>query len=231
VTRKWASKFENRANNTEFRLRYLRERHSREIAALSERDRDPIVLKKLCRPSRELLALRRAERKLAASKEYSEARRTKAMADELQRREEAQMQAVIEREIQSEFGKLTTAHRKELERFIAHDKKAREELEAQRRREIEPLECSLRQIDVKRDEPINTRLMAMQLVSAPSCGRCDEGTRSRTLRTPRAAEDSEIPRPEARRARREAGQRLSIQQARGARETHEVAQTDKAKCE
>jgi hypothetical protein len=58
-------------------------------------------------------------------------------------------------------------------------------MNAQLLREIEPLEICLKQIDVKRNEPSNRRLLALQLVSAPPYGRLEKGKRSKTLPTPR----------------------------------------------
>jgi hypothetical protein len=163
----------------------LNDRQTRELAEFRKRYREPAVLKRFSRPSRELLSLRRAERKLALTKEYEEARRTKALADALQRREEAQMRLLLEREIEVEFQKLTDAHRVQRQNLAAYEQRLRADLETQRAREIRPLESSMRQIALKKNEPANRKLMAMQLISSAPYGRLDDGTRSCTLPTPR----------------------------------------------
>jgi hypothetical protein len=71
------------------------------------------------------------------------------MVDEVQRREETQMQVEIDCNTQTEFAKLTAAQKREMEAFVANEDKGRQEIAAKRMHEIEPLEICQKQINMK----------------------------------------------------------------------------------
>jgi hypothetical protein len=71
------------------------------------------------------------------------------MVDEVQRREETQMQGEIGCKRQTEFVKLRAAQKREMETFVAHEDKGRQEITAKRMHEIEPLEICQKQINMK----------------------------------------------------------------------------------
>jgi precorrin-2 methylase len=63
----WERRLQNFQNDADDRLRRLNDRQTRELSEFRGRYQDPAVMKRFSRASRELLALRREERKLAVN--------------------------------------------------------------------------------------------------------------------------------------------------------------------
>ena len=165
VKEKWEEKIQRQSESSETRLRLLREKHEREMREFRQKYKDPSFLHKFNRPSRDLLVLRRTEKKLALCKKYEEARRTKVRADRLQAAEEQKMREVISEQIQTEYTKLVENQKKEMERLLSFDNEMKAKLEAQEAKEVEPIKASLHGIDVRRGETVNKKMLAMTYVS------------------------------------------------------------------
>lgn len=165
VKEKWEEKMQKQSESSETRLRLLREKHEREMREFRQKYKDPTFLHKFNRPSRDLLVLRRTEKKLALCKKYEDARRTKLRADRLQAAEEQKMREVISGQIQMEYTKLVENQKKEMERLLSFDNEMKAKLEAQEAKEVEPIKASLHGIDVRRGETVNKKMLAMTYIS------------------------------------------------------------------
>jgi hypothetical protein len=107
---------------------------------------DPDFLRQYSHPSTRLLQLRQAEKKLALSGRYDDAKKTKAMADRLQAQEEEAMQGTIEGIMRKEFVKLREQQKQETVRMVARDDKALNEVETQRQRTLEPIQAAAKRL-------------------------------------------------------------------------------------
>ena len=181
VKDKWEEKMQKQSESSESRLRLLKEKHERELQEFRQKYKDPVFLQKFNRPSRDLLVMRRTEKKLALSKKYDEARRTKARADRLQAAEEQKMREVITQQIQLEYARLLENQKKEMERLLAFDNEMKAKLETHEAREVEPIKASLHGLDVRRGETVNKKMLAMTHIA--QCR--DQEGRGQALLTPR----------------------------------------------
>jgi hypothetical protein len=121
-------------------------RHRQEIEHFKEKWQAPAFLRQFNRPSARLLALREVEKKMALSGMFAEAKSTKRMADDLQAKEEAAMQAEIESQMRAEFARLRERQKGEAEKMVKHDDKLLDRMEDRRQRRLDPLRAAAKRL-------------------------------------------------------------------------------------
>lgn len=147
---KYKSKLEKHTENSEFRLQQLKDKHQKEIDDLRTKYQDPAFLRTFNRPSKQLITMRKSERKLALAKQYEEARKVKILADREQQHQERKMQETAKQSMQNEYIKLIDRQQRETEKMMEFDKKTVSDIQTAKHKELSPIKVAIRQTAVRR---------------------------------------------------------------------------------
>lgn len=139
----------------------LNVKHLEQVEQFKKKWQDPDFLKQFNRPSTKLINLRQMERKLAVVNRFKDAREIKAMGDEQQRIEEAEMQQVIDEEMKKDFAKMREMQQKEVDTLMRREEELIESLELQRTRQLEAITAALKLKETKKKPPLNRRMRSV----------------------------------------------------------------------
>jgi acetolactate synthase small subunit len=160
--RETQEKYDDKLNQLELErsesIRSFKVQRREEAAEFQKKWQRPGWLAQFRRPSPGLLQMRYIEKKLALSKQYDEAKVQGRIADMMQKSEEKQIEAELERRMRDHFLKMREDQLNCLNKLNEHFDALRSELELQRSREIMSLEYAIRQTDVKKAVSVNRRL-------------------------------------------------------------------------
>ncbi|OHS96802.1 hypothetical protein TRFO_36959 [Tritrichomonas foetus] len=151
INDKYDSKIQQLQATLDEKLNDLTNQQEFQIYQFKEKWQNPDFLKQFDRPSKRLLTMRHLEKRMALSKRYEEAKKTKMQADKLQANEEAAMQKQMEEIMKTDFLKLRATQQQEVDKMARRTDALIEELELQREREIAPVKIAIKQFDIKKN--------------------------------------------------------------------------------
>jgi hypothetical protein len=127
----------------------LEQRHAAERREFEARCQAPDFLLRFTKPSSQLLAAWRMQKKLALQHDFDAAKQLKARCDEMQRAETAEAERRAMRSVQQNYEQLLARQKREVECAAANDARKLKQMEAERRREKEAVEKLNRQVETR----------------------------------------------------------------------------------
>jgi hypothetical protein len=154
ITEKWEVNIcELMAKNDEEQS-MLQTQQSQAIEHFIAKWKDPAFLRPFTRPSPKLLMLREQEHQMGLSRNYAQAKETKAIADKLQRDEMQAAQGRINAMMIEERQKLSAKHEMELKALAIKRDQVAQSAREQTQKELRPVLAALWQIEAKKVTPI-----------------------------------------------------------------------------
>lgn len=186
INSRYDSKIQTAQENFEEKYHQLMELHEVQIRQFKEKWQDPDFLKQFDRPSKNLLSMRFFEKQMALSGRYKEAKGAKVQADRIQQNEEKEAQKQMEGIMKSEFLKLRNQQQIEVNKMSSRNDIQLEEIEMQRKKELEPLVVALKKLDNKKKSILTVKAKsASAKITIP---KSHQNSPSAMQKTPRTAQ-------------------------------------------
>lgn len=188
VNNRYDSKMQTIQNNFEEKYQQLIDIQEVQIKKFKEKWQNPDFLKQFDRPSKNLISMRFYEKQMALSGRFKDAKGAKAQADRIQQNEEKEVQKHIEEIMKSEFLKLRSQQQQEVNKMSSRNDALLEEIEMQRKRELEPLNVALKQLDNKKKSKFSQSLKSKSANIKITIPKTNQNSPSLSQKTPRTAQ-------------------------------------------
>lgn len=186
INTRYDTKIQTMQNNFEEKYQQLADAQEQQLRQFKEKWQNPDFLKQFDRPSKNLLSMRSYEKKMALSGRYNEARTAKLQADRAQQHEEREMQKQIESIMKSEFLKLRNQQQLEVNKMASRNDILLEEVEMQRKKELEPLNTAMKTLDNKKKSNLAKNIKSKSVTIAVP--KIHQNSPSASQKTPRTAQ-------------------------------------------
>lgn len=153
----WKDKMRQTKAEQDQKLEWLDSKQQKEVEEFKKQWQNPDYIRQFNRPSTRLLQFRHVEKKMALQRDYEGAKRTKAIADQLQRQEERQMQAYIETKMKSDFTKMREKQQSEINKMEQFYANIETEMKIKMQKELESIQNGIKALEVKKDSPMTNR--------------------------------------------------------------------------
>jgi hypothetical protein len=167
IEAEYSAKIEQAREANDERYEELYVRHKNELADFQKKWQDPAFLKQFNRPSVRLVSFRQIERKMAVAGRFDEAKKTKVLADKMQEAEEQALEMRMLVLVKKDFAKLRERQKKEAARMVRHDERAFVEMEAQKHKDLQPLQAAQRRLKLTTLQEMRKPEFANRVAVAP----------------------------------------------------------------
>lgn len=183
---RYAQRLDNLKSERFQAIKELEVKHDQEKEQFKMKWQNPAFLAKYNKPSAELLQLRFIEQKMAISKCYDEAAEKRKVADQQQKLEEKMIQMNMDEAMKRDFFKMKDQQAAEIQKTNSRYDTLERQLAFLEKREIEPLEYSIREMEIRKGQTPNRKLHTMPR-SLMELNELDTDTALKAKKSPRTA--------------------------------------------